>query len=305
MKNQMPYPVTDRQTPDAGEVFFDHVAWMVKDMDEASGVFERLGFKLTPYSEHGNRDPETGKRIPQGTANRLAMLESGYLELLCGVEGVEAPVVHDLQARIGRYQGVHLLAFSDADADAAYQRITASGFRLQPMVHLRRDVEAADGSEAEVQFSVVRAAFDEIPEGRIQVLTHHTPDLMWQDRYLARDNAITGLVDAVVCVDVPEISAQQMSEFLGKAALRRDADDDAVVCDRGGLRFVTRASLAVLITGFSPSTLPYTAAIGFSSSDINKTRAFFKSQGLRLIETEAALIVHPDDALGTALMVYK
>ncbi len=305
MNSAIPYHSTDRQTPGTGEVFFDHVAWMVKDMDQASRVFERLGFRLTPYSEHANRDPETGKRVAQGTANRLAMLESGYIELLCSVDGVEAPVVHDLRARIGRYQGVHLLAFSDADADKAHRRISESGFRLQPMVHLRRDVEAADGSDAEVQFSVVRAAFDQIPEGRIQVLTHHTPDLMWQDRYLARDNALTGLVDAMVCVDVPEISAQHMATFLGKESLRLNADNDVVICDRGGLRFVTRTNLAILIPDFTPSTLPYTAAIGFRSSDMDKTRAFFVAQGLRLIETDAALIVHPDDALGTALMVYK
>jgi len=173
------------------------------------------------------------------------------------------------------------------------------------MVHLRRDVEAADGSDAEVQFSVVRAAFDEIPEGRIQVLTHHTPDLMWQDRYLARDNAIAGLVDAVVCVDVPEQSAQTMAHFLDKQATIRDMDDACIVCNRGGLRFVTRGSLALLLPDFTPPSLPYTAAIGFRSADIDKTRAFFSAQGLRLIETDAALIVHPDDALGTALMVYK
>ncbi|MEX0695404.1 MAG: VOC family protein, partial [Rhodospirillales bacterium] len=179
MSKPLPYPVTDRQTPDAGKVFFDHVAWMVADMDAASTVFERLGFTLTDYSVHGNRDPKTGERIAQGTANRLAMMNSGYIELLSEVGGIEAPVVDDLRARLGRYAGVHLLAFSDADADKAYERIAADGFRLQPMVHLRRDVEAADGSDAEVKFSVIRAAFDEIPEGRIQVLTHHTPELMW------------------------------------------------------------------------------------------------------------------------------
>ena len=65
----------DRQTPTGDEVFFDHVAWMTADMDRASAAFERLGFVLTPYSEHGNRDPETGERQVQGSANRLAMLE--------------------------------------------------------------------------------------------------------------------------------------------------------------------------------------------------------------------------------------
>jgi len=301
----VPYPFHSRQSPDGGEVFFDHVAWMVPDMDAASAVFEKLGFFLTDYSVHGNHDPETGNRIPQGTANRLAMLETGYIELLCTVDGVTAPVVDDLNARLGRYMGVHLLAFSHADADAAFGRIEGDGFRLQPMVHLRRDVEAADGSDAEVQFSVIRAAFDEIPEGRIQVLTHHTPDLMWQDRYLARANALCALVDAVICVDDPQASAQRMASFLAKAANVVDGDEALVVTDRGGLRFVTRARLADIVPGFTPPSLPYTAAIGFLSGDLEKTRAYFAGAGVALAETDGALVIAPEDALGTAMVIYK
>ncbi|WNJ98533.1 VOC family protein [Thalassospiraceae bacterium LMO-JJ14] len=301
----LPYSFHDRQSPIADEVFFDHVAWMVPDMDAASAVFEKLGFCLTDYSVHGNRDPETGQRIPQGTANRLAMLKTGYIELLCKVDGVDAPVVDDLRARLGRYTGVHLLAFSHADADAAYERIKADGFRLQPMVHLRRDVEAADGSDAEVQFSVIRASFDEIPEGRIQVLTHHTPDLMWQDRYLARDNALKALVDAVVCVQDPAISASRMAKFLGKSVHAVDADEVHVMSERGGLRFVTRRRLGAYVPGFDPPTLPYTAAIGFMSGNMAKTRAFLAEAGVAVTETDTALVVAPEDALGTALMVYQ
>ncbi|MGJ3260706.1 MAG: VOC family protein [Rhodospirillales bacterium] len=260
-----PYPFHDRQNPAGDEVFFDHVAWMVPDMDAASAVFEKLGFVLTNYSVHGNCDPQTGERIPQGTANRLAMLETGYIELLCEAGNVEAPVVDDLRARLGRYMGVHLLAFSHAEADASYERIAGDGFRLQPMVHLRRDVEAADGSDAEVQFSVIRAAFDEIPEGRIQVLTHHTPDLMWQDRYLARANGLTAMVDTIICVEEPAASAARMATFLGKHAETVDDDEALVITDRGGLRFVTPTRLNDIVPGVEPPSLPYTAAIGFLS----------------------------------------
>ena len=300
-----PYPFHERQNPAGDEVFFDHVAWMVPDMDAASAVFEKLGFVLTDYSVHGNRDPETGKRIPQGTANRLAMLEPGYIELLCEAGNVEAPVVDDLRARLGRYMGVHLLAFSHADADASYERIAGDGFRLQPMVHLRRDVEAADGSDAEVQFSVIRAVFDEIPEGRLQVLTHHTPELMWQDRYLARVNGLTAMVDAVICVQAPAASAARMATFLGKHAEIVDDEEALVATDRGGLRFVTPERLNDIVPGVEPPSLPYTAAIGFKSGDVEKTQAYFLDAGVMLIDTGEALMIMPEDALGTALLIYK
>ena len=152
-------PFPDRQVPDAGEVFLDHCAWMVADMDAASAAFERLGFALTPYSEHGNRDPETGERRVQGSANRLAMLATGYIELLCEVPGTDTPVGRNIRDSLARYPGVHLLAFTVADAEAELPRLAEAGFEMQPTVHLRRDVEAADGSQAEVQFTVLRAAF--------------------------------------------------------------------------------------------------------------------------------------------------
>ncbi|MGJ3258744.1 MAG: hypothetical protein ACFE0S_03985, partial [Rhodospirillales bacterium] len=41
------------------------------------------------------------------------------------------------------------------------------------------------------------------------------------------------------------------------------------------------------------------------SGDFEKTQAYFAAQGVVVIETDAALVVHPDDALGTAMMVYK
>lgn len=308
MEDQSPldlFPLPDRQVPSADEVFFDHVAWFVRDMDSASDVFEKLGFKLTPYSIHGNRHPETGERVPQGTANRLAMLGSGYIELLCEAGDIMAPVVEDLRARLSRYTGVHLLAFSDPDAEAAHKRITDDGFRLQPMVQLRRDVEAADGSDDEVKFSVIRAAFDEIPEGRIQVLTQHTPDLMWQDRYLARDNGITGMVDGVICVENPVKSAENMARLLSQKAVKIDDYESVVVCDRGGLRFVTQNRLAEIVPDFTPPSLPYTAAIGFRADDYQKSAEFFHNCGLRVFETEDGIIVHPDDALGTAMIVYR
>lgn len=297
------FPYHQQQTPDNGQVFFDHVAWLVNDMDAASVVFERLGFILTPYSIHGNRDPETGDRIPQGTANRLTMLRTGYIELLCEAGDVVAPVVEDLRTRLARYEGVQLMVFTEADAEAAYKRISDNGISVQPMVHLRRDVEAADGSETEVQFSVIRAAFDAIPEGRIQVITHHTPDHMWQDRYISYANGITGLVGATVCVDDPAASAQNFEKVAGRTSSVVDADEVHVICDRGGMRLVTPKRLAEIAPHVVPPSLPYTAFIEFVADDLDVSRKFFASVGITTRENDDVLMVDPKDSLGTGLMI--
>lgn len=298
------FPFHETQTPDHGQVFFDHVAWLVNDMDAASAVFERLGFILTPYSIHGNRDPETGERIPQGTANRLTMLRTGYIELLCEAGDVMAPVVEDLRARLSRYEGVQLMVFTDANAETAYKRISDNGIAVQPMVHLRRDVEAADGSETEVQFSVIRAAFDAIPEGRIQVITHHTPEHMWQDRYISYANGITGLVGATVCVENPSTSAKSFEKIAGRTATSIDAGEVHLMCDRGGIRLVTPKRLSEIAPNVVPPSLPYTAFIEFVADDLDVSRKYFASVGISTTENDGVLLIDPKDSLGTGLMIH-
>ena len=69
--------------PDApGSLFLDHIGHFVPSLDAAGADLERMGFALTPYSVHVNSDDPAKPPVPAGTANRLVMLEEGYLEFL-------------------------------------------------------------------------------------------------------------------------------------------------------------------------------------------------------------------------------
>ena len=59
-----------------------------------------------------------------------------------------------------------------------------AGFRLQPLVDMQRPVETADGEDI-AAFTIVRLAPGEMPEGRIQALTHRTEHTVWQQRWLS------------------------------------------------------------------------------------------------------------------------
>lgn len=292
-----------RQLPLTGEMYLDHVGWMVPDMDAATKAFARLGFVLTPLSLHANQDPETGRTVPQGSANRLAMLERGYLEILTPVAGADTVVARHLTDCIGRHVGVHLIAFGVADAGTDAERLAGAGFRLQPTVHLRRTIEAADGSEVQVAFTVVRPQFSSIPEGRLQVLTHLTPDHMWQERYIARDNAIAGLSVAVLAVPDPMASAARLARFTGREVRTTDGGG-TIILDRGRLSFATPDALARRFGGLSLPPAPATAAVGFVSRDLDRTRGFLLGRDVRLLVDEPErLIVDPQDAMGVALII--
>jgi hypothetical protein len=127
-----------QQTPNPGQIFLDHVGWFVPDMDVAARAFEKLGFTLTPFSVHGDRDPVTGDLKPLGTANRLVMLEEGYLEILTLHGGVTNPSVERMKTSMARHVGVHLIAMTVADGLAEAKRLEKEGFALNPTINLRR-----------------------------------------------------------------------------------------------------------------------------------------------------------------------
>lgn len=290
------------QVPAAGEVFLDHVGWMVPDIDAASLVFERLGFPLTPFSIHGDRDPKSGQLKPVGTANRLAMLALGYLEILTPVDGADTPVRRHMQASIARHTGAHLIAFTTADATAEAQRMASAGLELQPPVNLRRRIEGEDGGEVEVAFTVIRAAFEEFPEARVQMLTHHTPEHMWQRRYIATENAILGLAEATFLVADPAEAAQRFARFVGRAVT--PGEHPTIRLDRGLVRFVDERGAAQRFGRVNEPPIPSLAAITLTSRDLGRTRDFLLSQGFRPGAIEPGhLLIDQAEALGAHLVV--
>ena len=293
------------QLPEFGQIFLDHVAWMVPDISQAAPVFERLGFPLTPYAIHGNREPDTGELNLVGSANRLAILRRGYLEILTPVDGVDTPVTRHMRKALDHHTGVHLIAFTVSDASEATRQIAARGFDLQPTVHLKRKVEAADGTEAEAAFTVVRAAFELFPEARAQVLTHHTPEHVWQDRYIATQNGIVGLLEAAIVTADPIEAANRYARFVGRA-VELDGNSLVVRLDRGQLRFVDARGGAEHFGRVSRPPMPAVGAITLTSEDLDKTRYFLLSNGLRLGAINPThLLIDESEALGVHIVIVQ
>ncbi|MDE0059058.1 MAG: VOC family protein [Defluviicoccus sp.] len=280
-----------------GEVFLDHVGWFVSDMDAASGAFGRLGFPLTPFTIHRNEDA-AGNRIPTGTANRCAMLGRGYLEILTDVAGLDTPFARAHREAVARHQGLHLIAFAVDDAQAEARRLDEAGFRPLPVARLRRPMPTDQGGEEEAAFSVLRVPPGTMAEGRMQILRHETPDLVWQDSTIARDNAIAGLAGVLICTDDPAEAAARHARFTG-----REAAGATVALDRGRLDFVDPGGLARILPGARPPSLPFIAAAVLESADIAATRRFVESAGVPVAELAGgAIAIPPESAMGAWLV---
>lgn len=294
----------DRQTPAGGEVYLDHVGWFVADMDRAGAAFERLGFALTPFVAQRNADPAGGPPAPAGTGNRCAMLRRGYLEVLAAVEGLDTPLVRQHNAAIARYVGVHLLAFTVADAPAAHARLAAAGFAPQDPVHLRRPIETETGGAGEVAFTVIRVPPGAMAEGRVQILTQETPDLVWQDRLLARDNHIAALAGVLVCVADVDEAAARYARFLGRPTIG-GGEYATIALDRGRLGFASPARCRALLPGVNFVDPPVIAAVALRTDDLAATRLFLRARGIPIaFEGAGRICVDPGAAMGAALLIH-
>lgn len=292
------------QVPRNDQVFLDHVGWFVPELSNASDAFQRLGFTLTPAVAQQHKNAPYEQLVPTGLVNRCAMLQSGYLELVARSETASSPLAKQHKAALDRHVGVHLIAFSVSSTENAHANLRAAGFDpLQP-VRLRRPVEAEGKRGARAAFSVVRVPPGKMPEGRIQMLTHETPELVWQPHLVGGTNGISALTSALLVVEDPEEAANRFGRFLRRTPTRV-ASLRLIGLDRGHLIFVTPGVCRRLLPGIGLSRTPVIAAVGMAA-DLGVSRRLFANSGVTVMFDEGnAICIDPEAAMGTALVLHS
>lgn len=286
-----------RQLPERGEVFLDHLAHFVPDLDTAAAALERLGFVLTPRTPQMTAAPD-GSLVPAGTANRCVMLEEGYVEFLTAV--ADTPLTRRLQAQLERYVGVHLICFSDADPEAARSRLVEAGFAVEDTVALRRRIEGSDGREGELRFSVVRVPPGTMAEGRIQYVVHHTPDLLWQRRWMDHANGARALREVTVVVEDPDEAAERFACFTARETTEI-AGGHSLRLDRGAVTLITPAHWREHFPAIEIPALPWIAGYTLEVEDFDATRRFFDQRSIAFDGRKDRLVVALPTELGGAL----
>lgn len=239
----------------------DHVGIAAPDLVAAALAYERLGFRLTPTARQSGPLAPGGPVVPWGSANRCAMLRRGYIELL----GIVAPALYDneLSRFLARYAGIHVLALSVADAAAELRRLRAAGIATPGVRPLARP---AGGGIARFK----RLPLDAAPEGRIQLVEHETPELLWRPEFLDHPNRAVALAGTVLCVADLGEAAERFRRLIGAAptggpgtAVFSLAEGSLVLCDPSRLgAFVP----------WTPPTLRWFAALIVATDDGNAAR---------------------------------
>jgi len=278
------------QIPAAGELVLDHVAHFVPHVDSASSALEKLGFTLTPFSEQSHRTEPGGPLMPAGAGNRCVMLEQGYLEFLTPTG--DTPVAGQLRTAIKRYTGPHLVAFGTRAPEADHARLASGGFAPLEPVALQREIGTLSGTGT-ARFTVVRVPPGTMPEGRIQFCRHHTPELLWQPRWMEHANGAVALNGVVLCVADPQEAARRFGRYSGLLA-QVSGGVWRISTARGYLLFLDRETLLRRLDVVPPS-LPWIAGCVLRSEDIAATGDTIRGSGIpvHLLGNRRLLVMLP------------
>jgi hypothetical protein len=290
----------DRQLPLGAEIFLDHVGHFVRDPQAASRALARAGFAPTPMSVQTQPDTAGAPRLT-GTGNVTAMLGRGYVEVL--FKTAETPLGHELNAALARYDGIHLVAFSVADAGSAHRRLSESGFRVRPLVDMQRPVDTG-GSLGTAAFTIARLEPGEMPEGRIQLLTHRSEQMLWQPRWLAHPNGATGLTSVVIAVGDLDEAAQRFERLAGRAP-RASNSARSFDLDRGSVELVTAATFALICPQIPIPSLPFIGAYGIEVGSLESAEHILKQGGLSMHRRGRCLVAAFPKELGCGAWIFS
>jgi hypothetical protein len=289
----------DRRLPAEDEVFLDHVGHFVRDAEAASRALERVGFAPTPISIQVHAGVSVGSNLT-GTGNITAMLSRGYIEVL--FKTADTLLGREFDAWLARHAGLHLAAFAVTDADRAHQRLGSDGFQMRPLVRMQRPVETEDGDDT-AAFSIARVEPEVMPEGRIQMLTHHTERAVWQERWLSHPNTATSLIDAVIAVADIEEASRRYARFTGRA-VTPVAGGRLLRLDRGGVLLVSQAGLPEVLPEVATASVPFMAGYAIKVESLEAVETIVESADLDWRAFEEGIVACFPTALGEGAWIF-
>lgn len=288
-------------------IALDHVGVAAPDLAPLAAAYERLGFTLTPVArQSGRRAPDLPVE-PYGTGNRCAFFRHGYIELIAVLDPERFD--NGLNAWLSRYAGAHIVALAMEDEDANLRRLRRGGVAVPGVAHLERPVEPG-GPVARF----ARLPLPDAPEGRLQLIRHLTPELVWQDRWMAHANGAVALESAVLAAAEPAQTAARLSRLAG-LPVRPDPLGGFALALPGAagaagprspamptaLRVLPPEAVPRLFPGVSPPALPSVVGMVVRTGDRAAT-ARRAMAGLPFTETPDGPMAPPEHAGGAALL---
>lgn len=270
----------------------DHVVIGVADLEGSQGLWQKLGFTLTPRGRH----------IGWGTGNYCIMFPDDYLELLGIVD--PAQFLSGLDAFLDSGEGIMGLAFSTDDPAGLIDAFRARDIVADGPKELKRHLELPTGL-AEPAFNLVHPEASATP-GLWSFVCHHlTPEIIRRPGWLEHANGACGIHSVTTVVEEPLSLRAAYERLFGHGAI---IVTDATLVVRVGphrLVFVGADDVELMHPAASPPSgapLPLVFALTLRTTNARGTVDCLNASGVEYRElADGTLAIPPSEANGLLL----
>lgn len=282
----------------------DHLGWIGPDLHEAAAAWERLGFTLSRVSPQMGFTGPDGALEPWASANRCAVFEDGYLELI----GIVDPARHNpWLAYLERGAGPHIAAFRVAEADPAFPPLASRVDGFDPPVQRRRmapvGLAEAEG-ETEMRFRNIFSQDAFWPEGRFIVIEHQTPEALWQPVLTRHANGARALLEAIFVAPDIAPTTDRLARLLDRPA-EATVDGARIVAAGGGLISILRLDVfSARFPGAAAPDRPAVAGAVVQVDDLVSLRAHTSANGVTLADAPGGGVYVAGAAAGGGLIAF-
>jgi hypothetical protein len=233
----------------------DHVGIAGRDLTSLAATFQHLGFCLTPLARHAS-----GR-----TGNRCVMLRNGgYLELMSTIGGGPSAT---LERFLIRHAGAHILALEIDDEDPVIARLRLAWGAAPEVSHTGRAVDDTDAAGPRARFTLMTPS--DRPEGRVHLIRHLTPGVLWQERFVRHENGAVALEEVILAVPEPATTAAWFSVLAGRPVVPDSAGGYSIDLTRGRVRVLYPVGFATVMPGVSGPSPPCIAGLTLRTDDGN------------------------------------
>jgi hypothetical protein len=278
----------------------DHLVLCVRDLDAARGVYERLGFTLTPKALH-----------PFGTANSLVQLQGNFLELLAVADrnlikpaGASAFAFAAFNERfLAAREGMSMLVFASNDAKRDQREFAAAGLNTYAPFDFSRQAVLPDGSVVTVGFSLAFVTETRMPDAAFFVCQQHAPQYFWKPEYQTHRNGALAVEEVVMVASEPAAFATFFAKLQPGGAIDRSGTGLTVATARGAVIVLDPAAFAVRFPASGPAVpgMPHFAAYRLGVRDLAATEALLRANGVAVHRQGTAIQLGPAETFGVIL----
>lgn len=284
----------------------DHPLVAVRDMDQTSRDFERLGFFINPRHHH-----------PWGTDNHLLMFPDNFIELISIYDAGKLDLKNDRGFAFGRFisdsierrEGVSLVALHSEDARADHQLMEQRGVDNHGIVDFRRVAHRPDGSEEEAVVSLVMLINPQFPAISHFFCHQHKPHLVWVKEWMDHPNGANGITRVSYVAADPEQLRPRFIGIYGEAAVSSSEQGLQVQTDRGLFEVLSPEQARQRFDGvdltIDHTELPTGVAIRVSTASPEKAEALLRQNGVEFVAThDGGLRIPAHYAGNTIIEIY-